>query len=118
MVVLNCITCKDCMHSYLVGINDKDIRKSSGSDEGFFAIGHDELDIIEKQITKGDKIPCPNCGKECIVDNAKDVELEGALKDPDHKLCHMCNISLVRNEDTFWKCPECGNMINRWWDKS
>lgn len=118
MPVLNCITCKGCKKSYHVGINDKDIRKRPGSNEGFFAIGHDELDKIKKSIMKGDKIPCPNCGKECTVNNAKDVEVENAIKDPDHKNCHICNLPLVYKEGTFWKCPNCGKVVNRWWDKS
>lgn len=38
--------------------------------------------------------------------------------DPDFTLCRMCDVLLVHDEDTFWKCPQCGHVVNRWWDRS
>lgn len=64
--VLYYINC-ECEHMYLIGINGKDIRKSPVDNQELFAIGQDELDAIDKKICKGDKIPCPGCGKECKV---------------------------------------------------
>ena len=38
--------------------------------------------------------------------------------DGDFTLCRMCDVLLVHDEGTFWKCPKCGHLVNRWWDDS
>lgn len=41
--------------------------------------------------------------------------LEIQSSDPDFTLCRVCDVKLVHDKDTFWKCPQCGHHVNRWW---
>jgi hypothetical protein len=70
---LQAITCKSCKGDYLVGINRADIRRvkpTSGDLDGdpWIGIGHEQTEQCPR-INPGDKIPCPNCGTECIVED-------------------------------------------------
>lgn len=77
MVSLQCVSCKSCKNSYMVGFCGKDVRTKKldgGNFDGvpYVAIGCGELKGA-LEIKAGDKIPCPNCGEKCIVEDAKPV---------------------------------------------
>lgn len=78
MIELNCITCKSCGESYLVGIGGKSIKDkgSGGNLDGtpYMSIGSNELKDEPITLKEGDTYLCPNCGAECIIENAKEVK--------------------------------------------
>lgn len=76
--MLQLVNCKSCHGSYMVGIMEKDVRKtklSGGRYENtpYVAVGNGELDQ-NPTIKEGDRIPCPNCGKICTVLEAKPID--------------------------------------------
>jgi hypothetical protein len=65
--------CEKCGGDYMVGFLGKDVRKRELSgghfgDTPYVEIGHGEIDDCPA-IKKGDKIPCPGCGAEVIVED-------------------------------------------------
>lgn len=69
---LQLIHCKKCNESYLVGINRADVRKikpESGmlGDDPWIAIGQEQIENGPR-IDPGDRVPCPKCKTECIVE--------------------------------------------------
>lgn len=71
-LILNCTHCEKCGKDFLVGINNKDIRK-----EKFDGGTLDKIPYIcfsDKEL-EGDKlpkkkIPCKNCGNLCKIEEA------------------------------------------------
>lgn len=82
--VLQAIRCEKCDKSYLVGINGKDIRKAPVTNgklgnDSWIGIDHKDTKDVP-WIKEGDKIPCPTCGVECIVEELKPIKRD--IDDP------------------------------------
>jgi hypothetical protein len=74
MSFLQFVTCTKCNSSYMVGFMNKDVREtklSGGTVEEipYVAIGCDEIKDSPR-INAGEIIPCPHCGKECVVEDS------------------------------------------------
>jgi hypothetical protein len=69
--VLQAVHCDECGGSFLVGIDNKDVRKvpTTGGQLGNDPwVGFDHKDTKNVPwINDGDRIPCPRCNEECIV---------------------------------------------------
>ena len=42
--------------------------------------------------------------------------IKNYLDDHNKDKCPRCNISMIHDEGSFWICPVCGYLRNRWWD--